>query len=105
MRKRERKNVRIWLNEGNQESDFIAISDDDEESAGVSVPEVQATRNAEINFPCFVYPRFRKRNKDEQTGITVIINLQRMIYEFNVRYIYIERKIIYKEKSRYQFTE
>lgn len=60
MRKRREKDFRIWSGVGNRESNFIVNPDDDEEPAGVSVPEVRATGNAGINFPCFVYPHFRE---------------------------------------------
>lgn len=63
------------------------------------IPEVQATRNPGI-YSCFVYSRFR--SKDGWTGITVIINLQRMIYEpFNVQYQVSSRTInLQREKNR-----
>ncbi|KYQ52122.1 hypothetical protein ALC60_08736 [Trachymyrmex zeteki] len=40
------------------------------QSTGVNVPEVKAMEVQELIF--FVYPRFRKRNKDGRTRITII---------------------------------
>jgi len=65
---------------------------------------MQATVNAGINFPRFIYPRFRKRNKARQTGITVTIiylNLSSNVrYQENLHTDY-KNAQIYKEKIKF----